>query len=296
MDEDEPIDIDLSQNDTSTTTALSVHAPLIMTHQSGKRNSKDKRGINNNKRQRQYHHNEIYSNIVYQERLSSGRPGSPHRYFDDSYDVYFDTERDGIDGFDANGTSAVNENNNGGYKTASTGNQVVHRHLNGLCIITAGSVLENCTPATTSNNEQTTNSIASVSYFVKVGKDAQSARGKLRAKNKKKKGNSSKNGDTIIEGENREHDGNVSPTDPLCEVTFVDGRTVLLKCCVSGTVIEVNRRLKCSSSLSEDAELSAEKGGDEGGPGDPSLLLSDPLLDGYIAVVLPTGNFPPRTK
>ena len=38
-----------------------------------------------------------------------------------------------------------------------------------------------------------------------------------------------------------EHDGNVLPNDTICTVTLSNGSVVQLKCCVEGTVIELNK-------------------------------------------------------
>ena len=40
-----------------------------------------------------------------------------------------------------------------------------------------------------------------------------------------------------------EHNGNVLPNDTIYTVTLSNGNVVQLKCCVEGTVIELNNRL-----------------------------------------------------
>jgi len=57
----------------------------------------------------------------------------------------------------------------------------------------------------------------------------------------------------------------MSPRDMICDVTVSDGSTFRLYACVRGSIIEINRRLI-----------------DE-----PQLLSSDPLGQGYVAVLLP---------
>jgi len=313
--------------------------------------NKQKRGArNNNKRQRRDGNNELlsyYKNISFQERTSTGQPGSPHRYFEDSFDVLFhDSQRDGdcrsqledalsqepasftpktlqpTDNEDLHSNIAENT-----AQKQTGGNQVVHRHLNGLCIVTAGDVLEKIigsnnhtiqkgSDVSQSNHEQKIG-ISSIQYLVKVGKDCQSAKGKLRTKNKKQKrsvGLENKlDSERSNENDVREHDGNVLPHDPLCQVILSNGTKVQLNCCVAGTVIELNHRLDANrmglggkegsmqntngddvhNNMTEEG-LSNRKGSVAGGP---SLILNEPLLDGHLAVIIPTkGSFPPRTS
>ena len=67
----------------------------------------------------------------------------------------------------------------------------------------------------------------------------------------------------------------VYPKDVLATVVTTGPKddakttTVPLRCCVWGSVLEVNPNLS------------------------PQLLQKDPLLDGYLAVILPSGRFPP---
>eukprot|EP00978_Attheya_sp_CCMP212_P043988 scaffold296631_cov48-Attheya_sp.AAC.1 len=68
--------------------------------------------------------------------------------------------------------------------------------------------------------------------------------------------------------------GGQGPSDALALVTLTDGRTIQLNRCVLGDVLELNHRLA--------------------DPLNSSLLLTDPLLDGYIAIIVPKGPFPPR--
>lgn len=285
-------------------------------------NNKRKRGHNKGKQKQRSGNNNLlassYQNIAFRNRPSSGRPGSPHRYFEHSYDVLFNTAMTAMPdadtascaGKDNSQAQAQNSNSKESeeqlFQTQqqtqiphqSSGNQVVHRHLNGLCIVTAGSVLEKklLLPSihTSSNNkeEESANddndvtTITSLQYLVKASKDSQSARGKMRTKNKKQKKQKQKTnddyGDTATA--NEDHDGNVLPNDPLCRITLSNGRHVTLKCCVSGTILELNKRLEEACGTDNDG----------GGPlSSSSLVVQDPLLDGHLAVIMPTkGAFP----
>ena len=88
------------------------------------------------------------------------------------------------------------------------------------------------------------------------------------------------------------------PNDTICTVTLSNGKEVQLKCCVEGTVIELNNRLlnnvvsdEGNSSNKTKQETISER------DGDVSVLSKDPLLDGYFAVIMPSrGMFPPNNN
>lgn len=216
-------------------------------------------------------HYETYKNFCFSKHLSSGRPGSPHRYFADSYFASFN------DGGITEESLSTNQSDG----------QIIHRHLNGLCIVTVGRTLQKY-----ANNA----TISSVKYRVHVSQNAQSARGKLRAKHGRNKlGKKQPSPDNIESNLEYTHDGTVDPNDALCTITLSNGVEYEFKCCVSGTVLEVNNRLidfnwdgRSQNSPCHKAETHR--------PSDPSLLLVDPLLDGYLAVILPKGPFPPSKR
>jgi len=309
-------------------------------------------------------HKNIYVNTSFCDRPASGRPGSPHRYFDDSYDIIFNSDLDPtnkrgpcVDDRDARNSEFDNQGrqqlsgttntkqiqgNEQACQQETNGHQVVHRHLNGLCIITAGDALKklisnhvNLSLSTSiKSNANDEVSVASVKYHVTVARDAQSARGKLRARTKKFQADGASKkinalsvlvdpGELNPHPDIIQHDGIVMPYDPLCTVALTNGMKIQLKCCVAGTVIDLNHRLSQptlrdtidqtnSSELNNGnnvprAEQHGMMQGDEGAasgkggifflpsPADSSVLLSDPLLDGYLAVILPLGAFPPKS-
>ena len=233
-----------------------------------------------------------YNDIIFEKRPSTGRPGSPHRYFGDSYTVLFPTG----DSTDSSGThdchqesridtsSAEQPSSNPETPKTSAGHQVIHRHLNGLCLITAGDILSQVKDAST---------ISSVHYHVNISQMAQSSRGKIRAKKKTKK----KLSDTV---EDRGSDGIVEPMDVLCTIALNNGISYECKCCVAGTVLELNHRLISTNNgdvqqYVDQTNVLQSEGDRSVAPNDPSLLLTDPLLDGYLAVIMPRGAFPPGT-
>ena len=117
-------------------------------------NQKRSRRSKNKQQKRNDEGSSPYSNISFHGRPSTGRPGSPHRYFEDSYDVLFNNSC----GVESSSPSSLKEaevflgeqpssslkapqpidgdgglgNSSNPAQTQSCGNQVVHRHLNGL--------------------------------------------------------------------------------------------------------------------------------------------------------------------
>ncbi len=230
--------------------------------------------------------------------VSSSLPSSAAKKADDTSAVLVEesTSTAAPDNADGNSSQSIMIPNNNN----STGNQVVHKHVNGLCIITAGNILQtilqqqqqqNSTSSKGTTQHQPT--ISSIKYLVQVAPDAQSAKGKLRAKNKKRK----KNNNTSDPSQARDANcGDVTPTDALCEVTLANGDKVVLKCCVQGTIIELNHRLAAADGAvekekkqqsSSSADVDGSSNGTNDVDGNASLLLTDPLLDGYLAVIMP---------
>ena len=244
-------------------------------------------------------------------RPSSGRPGSPHRYFGGSYDVSVEEllTGEGDDARKSDGSSPNFDTADVNKPTtlASIGRQVVHRHRNGLCIVTAGDVLEKMIISgideTTERNKDNPLSITALHFHVEVGKDSKSAKGKIRSRNKNPVKKRKRPGNTLVMnvGEvesvtDNTHDGNVLPHDPLCTISLSDGRQVQLYCCVGGTVIEINNNLLPPSLNNGDIDDDAVDAGGGGVINNTySVLLTNPLLDGYLAVIMPgrKGDFSP---
>ncbi len=122
--------------------------------------------------------------------------------------------------------------------------QVVHHHVNGLCIVTAGSRLPE-------------KSIIDGIEF--VAKEAPTCNAAEKRKRQAKMLKGSKVDDTV------------SPTTVIAKLNLASGKTVPIFACVWGTILELNH------SLTTD------------------VLVDDPLLDGYLAVILPSGKFPPSS-
>ena len=197
-----------------------------------------------------------YADITIVKRASSGRPATPHRHFESSYEGCTTT-------------------------SPSECGQVFHRHANGLWIVTAGDIIKKaCSKSSSSTADDASNTsvfIKKVDFKVRPaeGQSVGSKRRKRMGKNPKKKKRSD-NDDDVVDCDGNEADesssasGTTRPSDVLAVVELNCGTMVELKCCVLGTLLEINTRL-------------AQK---------PSLLLTDPLLDGYLAVILPRGRIP----
>lgn len=196
-----------------------------------------------------------YAGIKFVKRPSSGRPATPHRHFESSYEGRTTT-------------------------SASECGQVIHRHANGLCVVTAGGIIKKaCSKSDSSAADDASNTsviIKQVDFKVRPaeGQSVGSKRRKRMGKNPKKKKRS--DNDDVVDCDGNEADesssacGTTRPSDVLAVVELSCGTMVELKCCVLGTLLEINTRL-------------AQK---------PSLLLTDPLLDGYLAVIMPRGRIP----
>ena len=105
-------------------------------------------------------------------------------------------------------------------------------------------------------------SVHNISFMVEIT-DAQSVGGK-------RKGNRLQHGH--LDDGNKKRNGAVGPSDTVAVVEFSNGTKVEVKSCVLGTVLELNQNLQET----------------------PSLLVNDPLLDGFIAVIMPSGPYPPK--
>ena len=204
----------------------------------------------------------------------SNEPGSPHSIFQSSYKVsVFSLPSSDLSNESQKNLSSLNVSDKS-IKKKLIGEQIVHCHQNSLCIITAGSSLgnfissqlpqtqntdlkkdENQTNNVNMNKINTnTNPIIQIKYLQKIHSGSQ-------GKNKKQKAMKSKFKSMFVE-----------PYDPLMEIHFKDGRIQTFYCCVYGSLVELNSNLQQGSA---------------------KCLIEDPLMNGYLAIILPMGRFPP---
>jgi hypothetical protein len=265
-----------------------------------------------------------YNGITYTPRESTGRPGTPHRFFSTSYNVHVN-DRNGsrIEDIDSNGKVAKddkdsndvekqveedrhesNEVDDGTSTFTSTSQQIIHRHKNGLIMVTAGTVLKShilTTNNTNDDDDAQDTRITNIKYQVQIS-NSQSV-GSKRKKARKMKGGGGFGGG---------NDGFVKPHDTLATVTLSDGAVLDLKCCVAGTLLELNDRLiavpvTVPGSVGKDIDRGGENSRDvkmedketveekmqKFRAPSYSLLEKDPLLDGFLAVIMPAG-FPEK--
>ena len=161
-----------------------------------------------------------YASIKFEEREPIDHPRSPHSFFETSHDIKLS---------DCNNSFEMQ--------------QVVHKHRNDLCIVTAG--------------EKIPPDIKSI-HFVAREAPAFSAAQKRKRQTK------------MLQGQKVEDA--VSPSTTLAELELESGEKIALKACVFGTIIELNKNLT------------------------PEVLNDDPLLNGFLAIILPSGSFPPRER
>lgn len=204
---------------------------------------------------------DLYDGISYMERESTGRPGTPHRFFSKSYSVKINKDI-------AEGSNVVSRGDNLGFLNHPR--QVVHQHANSLVVVTAGDVVrdEICKRKTRFADTEDSWKIKNFDYLQSVS-SSQTVGGK-RKRNKK-----------IMETAEK-IPGIVCPTDDLAVVTFMDGSTLYLKCCVAGTILELNERMPVPTNGGTNNQDGRAKD-------TLSLLEEDPLLDGYLAVIMPNG-------
>lgn len=171
-----------------------------------------------------------YDSISFSPIASSHHPRSPHRFFKESYNAVIEENIS---------VPAINNEDKPSFELS----QVVHHHVNGLCIVTAGSKLPE------------KSMIADIEF---VAKEAPTSSAAEKRKRQAK----------MLKGGKVDH--SVSPTTVIAKLSLKSGETVPIFACVWGTILELNRSLT------------------------PDVLLDDPLLDGYLAVILPSGSFPPN--
>ena len=124
-----------------------------------------------------------YDDFLFDPIPSTGRPGTPHCYFDESYRVRVVGESEALFG---------------------AFSPVIHRHSNGLCIVTAGDVERF--------------EIDSVRVLLEAAAD-------------QKQDKTSR----------KDNVSNIRPTDTLAEIGIKGGDRLLVPSCIMGTVIEINQ-------------------------------------------------------
>jgi len=210
---------------------------------------------------------DAYRGIEFRKRPSSGRPGSPHRFFAASYEVHWnDTEPNSHPAFSSHSLTPV-----------------VHRHANGLCVVTAGEQLPPSFDQVVFLRQAS--SVAHGSAAQKRKFQAKMLQGKTGTRKDTRKDNHQNDQPQQQQQQQPQQQPPsqsqdvVHPHDTLCQIrtSTSDADTlshndstptvIHVPACVWGTILEVQ--------------------------GHAERVIQDPLLNGYIAVILPTGPFPP---
>jgi len=199
-----------------------------------------------------------YSSVSFEPRKLTGecKPDSPHFFFSSSYTV-----KQSDAGSERKEETVPDPKDDDDARIKIQ--QVVHKHVNGLCMVTVGEL--SIPPSKT------------LKSFRILAKEAPSCSNAEKRKRQAK----------MLKGRGKV-DHVVTPSTVIAELVLEDRAsgeekkmdtenpktaTIPLYACVWGTILEVN-----SSALT------------------PDVLLRDPLLDGFIAIILPTGKFPPTNK
>jgi hypothetical protein len=210
-----------------------------------------------------------YAGFTFEPIPSTGRPGTPHRFFAESYLVRR-TEDGGSSGDDGSG-ERKDDTISPEQPAARRILPVLHKNANGLVVVTVGS---SCVSSSMIDCSTLLPSLTGIDVVASEA-PSDSLGGKRKKQAKMLKGKSVQHvvqpHDTMaalrFDGEqNNSHDDD--DDEPQSDDNR-SGETAHVLCGVWGTVLEVNPNLT------------------------PELLRSDPALNGYLAIVLPTGPFPP---
>lgn len=208
-----------------------------------------------------------YAGFTFEPIPSSGRPGTPHRFFAESYRLRRtdDEGRNENVGGDSQDDTTLPEQSPARHILP-----VLHKNANGLVVVTVGVGVGSDVSSMTDSSALLP-TLTGVDVAVSEA-PADSLGGKRKKQAKMLKGKSVQHvvqpRDTIAalrfggEGNNNDDENETKSAETP------HGDTHVL-CGVWGTVLEVNPHLT------------------------PELLRTDPTLNGYLAIVLPTGPFPP---
>lgn len=218
---------------------MSESSEAVKVQQNTQENLSNKSG--KKRKRKQFSSHNYYDGLQFLEMEKQDGPGVPHRFFSSSYTVTFSN----------------NDNPKKGNCTVKCQDgQIVHRHANGLAIITVGDTIQKYLE---SLDEESENILIQKVEFMQKVTTSQSVGGKRR-------NSKHQNGNTP---------GSVSPLDTLAFVTLSNGEILEMKCCIDGTLLELNTKFTSEKNCNDNF----------------SLLMKDPLLDGYLAVILPS-RFP----
>ena len=208
-----------------------------------------------------------YRGFTFTPVPSTGRPGTPHRFFAESYAVEYQPPPGDDKGEDDSNTIMTTKN---------VRNMRVHRHANGLCVVATNGLDGRATGSTTTTTARSSSVVVSqlenqeattmaLQWRCQTVPDLSAAQKRKRVATMLKQ-----------KPQQQQQQGAVRPTDPV--VTVTDPTTTQKETTISATTYPA---VVFGSVLEINTELTLD------------LLRRDPLLKGYLAVILPSGPFPP---
>jgi glycine cleavage system H lipoate-binding protein len=244
---------------------------------------------------------EAYEGVTFTRRPSSGRPGTPHSYFEASYNVHF-AEKSSTAAATTTTTTTTHSETEDKYSIFPQ--QVVHTHVNGLAVVTAG-IGSYGFPLPDASASSLSRTIQAIDVVAQVADVAHQSAGKkrkrqsqmLKQKSKKRMNNINSNVSSNISYDssvvyprdvlanvqsttsstskenNKEQEEDSNHADEMITASS-NTTTIPLHCCVYGSILEINSRLSDH----------------------PQIIQDDPLLDGFLAIILPSGPFPPPSS
>ena len=194
-------------------------------------------------------------------------PGTPLCYFKASYLVRRRSTCGNVDHDDDD--DAVN-------KRTTVADMIVHQHVNGLCVVCVAN------PTAIRQQPDDNNQDGTFHYHVSVTSSELSLAQKRKRNTKQLQGKKN-------DPHHHHHDGLVQPCDTLATWTLrrpninkTSSNAVTMirfPCCVMGSILELNERFRTDNHNDDEPWW--------------SLLESDPYGTGYLAIILPSGPFPP---
>jgi hypothetical protein len=145
--------------------------------------------------------------------------------------------------------------------------QIIHQHANGLAIVTAGSLC----------SKFAAQDVLAIDFLVAAADPCSAGARRKRQSKMLKKGkanNASNKKNNNMAGDNDTATwdaGVVTPSTQIARITLHNGKVIPIHALVWGAILEVHTHVT------------------------PEQLTQDPLIEGYLAIVLPTGPFPPSS-
>jgi hypothetical protein len=254
-------------------------------------------------------------------------PGTPLCYYKASYLVKCNDPKDSLLQLETDTHHHHSQRENDDSAIEIVADMIVHQHVNGLCVICVAnmeSILQQHQQQQLQQSIEVDDGSNTIQfqYQVQVTSSELSLAQKRKRNTKQLQG---KKNSTTNTANNNNNTGLVQPSDTLATITFqskvpssqsqhndnasdavkTTTTIVQLPCCVMGSIIELNEQFMNTSNNhinndDNDKEpnysiLEHPSHNHKGRPEVLQLLKSDPYLKGYLAIVLPSGPFPPST-